>query len=633
MILKIISANFYSQCPTTFLLSTNQVENTQQAVGSGNDPSLEEIIARLIASLDISLYATMKPAFKSFLESFAKWLKNKVNREQGINFTIPDIEFTRRGVREALITLGKTDSSRGLKFCEEFRIFSISLDCGTHSSRHGLFSCVCNPGKTDRHQFFDTTISTNWTYEDYHTWFDSLKVNKNHVAGVVGDGLPAQVKGLCHWRPEGALFPGLQTVYIRCLNHVLNNAIVHARKQCPLLNELMNRVHQIIIIFKNHDMRARYKIRVPSIPETRWLYIYDTLFFIFDNLETINTALRSGDLPLSLSRATREQLQWTCDGIPPLFKDALMIFKPLKQLQLWLKSNKAMGAYAFLMIQQCQGMLDEMAGRLTPDGEEIHRSITTIFKNDMKEYGRIDLLRFAFGFTPLARKIIRDKKGFGGKTSYPPIMQLKDVQVPTIPSLRIINREITFEKLGEILEEERTERVDEVAEHDEEIQQAEEEQMLNDDHAAETNADDSRNSLVWDVVDEEIKDLYTFMITILRQRAIAESTVDPTINKDDRAKELSDAYDFFIEQDDSHLINGHHLAQNDGKFWYMNGIKQLKAIRPIGKRMMSLSCSEADVERVISELRKTKNSMNESCKEEYVACRFFIKLNDDQFDI
>ncbi|EAY16319.1 hypothetical protein TVAG_423720 [Trichomonas vaginalis G3] len=114
----------------------------------------------------------------------------------------------------------------------------------------------------------------------------------------------------------------------------------------------MNRVHQIIIIFKNHDMRARYKIRVPSIPETRWLYIYDTLFFIFDNLETINTALRSGDLPLSLSRATREQLQWTRDGIPPLFKDALMIFKPLKQLQLWLKSNKSMGAYAFLMIQQ-----------------------------------------------------------------------------------------------------------------------------------------------------------------------------------------------------------------------------------------------------------------------------------------
>ncbi|EAY21906.1 hypothetical protein TVAG_249660 [Trichomonas vaginalis G3] len=244
----------------------------------------------------------------------------------------------------------------------------------------------------------------------------------------------------------------------------------------------MNRVHQIIIIFKNHDMRARYKIRVPSIPETRWLYIYDTLFFIFDNLETINTALRSGDLPLSLSRATREQLQWTRDGIPPLFKDALMIFKPLKQLQLWLKSNKSMGAYAFLMIQQCQWMLDEMAGRLTPDGEEILRSITTIFKNDMKEYGRIDLLRFAFGFTPLARKIIRDKKGFGGKTSYPPIMQLKDVQVPTIPSPRIINREITFEKLGEILEEERTERVDEVAEHDEEIRQAEEEQMLNDDH-------------------------------------------------------------------------------------------------------------------------------------------------------
>ncbi|EAY09862.1 hypothetical protein TVAG_259430 [Trichomonas vaginalis G3] len=259
-------------------------------------------------------------------------------------------------------------------------------------------------------------------------------------------------------------------------------------------------------------MRARYKIRVPSIPETRWLYIYDTLFFIFDNLETINTALRSGDLLLSLSRATHEQLQWTRDGIPPLFKDALMIFKPLKQLQLWLKSNKSMGAYAFLMIQQCQWMLDEMAGRLTPDGEEILRSITTIFKNDMKEYGRIDLLRFAFGFTPLARKIIRDKKGFGGKTSYPPIMQLKDVQVPTIPSLRIINCEITFEKLGEILEEERTERVDEVAEHDEEIRQAEEEQMLNDDHAAETNADGSRNSLVWDVVDEEIKDLYTFMI-------------------------------------------------------------------------------------------------------------------------
>ncbi|KAI5523478.1 hypothetical protein TVAGG3_0594140, partial [Trichomonas vaginalis G3] len=114
-----------------YVPAEHQVENTQQAVGSGNDPSLEEIIARFIASLDISLYATMKPAFKSFLESFAKWLKNKVNREQGINFTIPDIEFTRRGVREALITLGKTDSSRGLKFCEE------------HTAAVMVYSLVC----------------------------------------------------------------------------------------------------------------------------------------------------------------------------------------------------------------------------------------------------------------------------------------------------------------------------------------------------------------------------------------------------------------------------------------------------------------------------------------------------------
>ena len=108
------------------------------------------------------------------------------------------------------------------------------------------------------------------------------------MAAIFGDGLPVQVKGLCHWRHGGALYPGLQTVYIRCLNHVLNNIIVHTRKACPLFDQFIKRVHQLIILFKNYEVHYETKIKVPSIPETRWIYIFDTLYFIFHNLETIS---------------------------------------------------------------------------------------------------------------------------------------------------------------------------------------------------------------------------------------------------------------------------------------------------------------------------------------------------------
>ncbi|KAI5549820.1 hypothetical protein TVAGG3_0188740 [Trichomonas vaginalis G3] len=123
-------------------------------------------------------------------------LKIKSIREQGINFTIPDMSSHGACQRGGIDYFRpKTDPLGRLSSARIFRIFSNFPGLREHTaSRHGLILLVCCKSRQNR-------SPTNSSTQQFRLIDNGgltirglilLKVIKTIVAGVVGDGLPAQ---------------------------------------------------------------------------------------------------------------------------------------------------------------------------------------------------------------------------------------------------------------------------------------------------------------------------------------------------------------------------------------------------------------------------------------------------------
>ena len=99
---------------------------------------------------------------------------------------------------------------------------------------------VSNPTKEANHYYVETWVCDGSNFRDYKNQWDTWKKPRDLVGAIIGDGDPAQVKGLCHWKRCGALYPSIQTVYIRCVAHLINLALL-----------MVNTCKALVMILKN----------------------------------------------------------------------------------------------------------------------------------------------------------------------------------------------------------------------------------------------------------------------------------------------------------------------------------------------------------------------------------------------
>lgn len=430
-------------------------------------------------------------------------------------------------------------------------------------------------------------------------------MNLPNICAICGDGLPAQVKALNHWEEDGALYPGLKTVYIRCTCHLLNTAFQHAVRNCPALEHRFQQIQSLIVVTHKFEFRKLIGIPVPKIPDTRWLYIYDVLHFLIANEQKIVDVPQSNDQKINKYIEKYDLHEFT-DGIPSIFKHILEIFEPIKRFQLYAESEIAKYALIYPLFTQLLGILSDLSTKYTdPEAQAIAEAMNNNLHEVFYSEGRMALMKFCYGLTPSGREAIRFSLGYNTDKT-PGIPDLDDFMigsscthpVPAANSLKIDDEATPLDV--------DTDFTSEITEGD--VQEA------------------AEGKYVWDNYENFEEDSFNdFMKKMLKNRAVAEAAFDQSIDANDRYEEYQKAYLYFIDTPCFNFTNRAGLGRNNHQFWSAPD-EGCRALKDLGLWAMALTPSEADIERLISRLRDTRHTGNQRTGEDLLKARIILKL-------
>ena len=117
-----------------------------------------------------------------------------------------------------------------------------------------------------------------WNHKDYYEWAERISLKYAKLVAFVGDGLPAAVKGIADFSAVGLCNEtfGAVLIFSPCYNHILNNSFIDSINNSAEILKVVNDARKLVVLINKQKVKEQ-KIKVPSIPETRWLYTYDVV--------------------------------------------------------------------------------------------------------------------------------------------------------------------------------------------------------------------------------------------------------------------------------------------------------------------------------------------------------------------
>ena len=226
------------------------------------------------------------------------------------------------------------------------------------------------------------------------------------LSAFVGDGLPAGLAGLAHFKPDSITADNYGIVFfVQCNNHILNLSFERACSKDNNLTNLVTDLDKFIILLRKPFFKKYLNnIKAPSFPKTMWLYIFDELLWIKSHEKMINNALTN-----ARKEKTREFDKITdIRKIPEIFYHLLEALRPIKKLQLAYENEKIALPFVYPLLVITIRKYETMV-KSTKLPQELIGFATTILSyliSTFKEKARIPLLVFSFALSPLGARYI-----------------------------------------------------------------------------------------------------------------------------------------------------------------------------------------------------------------------------------
>ena len=174
---------------------------------------------------------------------------------------------------------------------------------------------------------------------------NALKSGIN-ISCFVGDRLPAQVKALNHLHAESIQNklddPQYKSVlFVPCTCHVFNRALLNAINQSESLKNTVKLLNSLEVLLRKPVIYSNIKKFMPSLIETRLVYIFDASFWAVKNKKVINSILQ-----LTTNQKIKKYLKSSrfnafSDGIPDIIEEITKIMIPIKVFFNKLESERA----------------------------------------------------------------------------------------------------------------------------------------------------------------------------------------------------------------------------------------------------------------------------------------------------
>lgn len=181
----------------------------------------------------------------------------------------------------------------------EYKFVHVMIDAGSMLNKGYVHVTISSLYSSQKPLPFDLFIKDgpmDWTAQDY---FEALEAQ---VARLISLHKPLIPEAICHERLlcqslavrrlvdvlEGN--KGIVLVDCPCLNHLLNTVFAH-NLNMPGFKVIVKRISALATELRKRDAVFYLKRRCPYPPKTRWLYLCDTLAFLYRHKDAIISCL------------------------------------------------------------------------------------------------------------------------------------------------------------------------------------------------------------------------------------------------------------------------------------------------------------------------------------------------------
>ena len=252
---------------------------------------LTRLVAEFLGETHLSVSMGTSDAMRRFCVSLMEFTLKQRDAHPGIDFR-PDLwitAFNGRQLTQEIVAAG----DRALEYLErsllKFKFVNVMIDAATVINMRVVHVTLANPFSGQAPIPFRTTRKegAEWRISDYAdevmTALTELMSRKTVIpVAILHDRLAAQSTGI---RKVLAVLRSSDDqnarliVDVPCLNHLVNNAFSAAMND-PGINGMMSAIETLTKTIRTREALMFIKRKCPTPPKTRWIYIADTLEFI-----------------------------------------------------------------------------------------------------------------------------------------------------------------------------------------------------------------------------------------------------------------------------------------------------------------------------------------------------------------
>ena len=238
--------------------------------------------------------------------------------------------------------------------------------------------------------------------------------NNIKLSCFVGDRLRAQVKALDHLHPESIQnkffdVPDYCSVFfVPCICHILNRSLLDSIKKSENLKEGVQLLNSLQVLLRKPDIYSIINRFIPSLVETRWIYLFDAAFWAVKNKEIINSVFMMKANKSIQKYLKQKKFECFQNGIPDIIDDIYLIMLPIKCFFDKIESTNAPLWWIKPLFKELKNHLSDVQGKLKILSTDCE-TILNDFKRNYKMHARTELINTAFSFTSIGRNHFRQK--------------------------------------------------------------------------------------------------------------------------------------------------------------------------------------------------------------------------------
>lgn len=384
--------------------------------------SIIKEIAQLTAGLQLSLRQVTNDVFNTFIYNIMIITTRYVNDKDIKGLFIPQNLYqgmSREKLREQMIKISAEKSQDSIKELKSFSKFaSLAVDAGLVKKHQLLEFKLVHP-----YSNIKTVLLLSTKFEEEHSadnFFIKLKEaidlahqNKIHIVSVIADNVAYQRCALNHESFDSHINQSedeniKSLIYMSCCCHNIDLIVTYMINEIDIFKNTTKCAVTLAGFSRKKAYSAYFKTKAPSIPATRWLYLFDFTEWILNNEGSITRFMNDLDINIACCKNEETGLQLQSLRIVSLedYKKVNMMLKPLRKVNDILERDDSFIGIVVPLIELAAKEIRELKKKELFENDQTPDILNNVIAARFNSTATTSFLCLAFLLTPLGRYTI-----------------------------------------------------------------------------------------------------------------------------------------------------------------------------------------------------------------------------------